>query len=516
MPDKTTDQLVQDILDRVAAMQGAALTEEGVRGMIREHLDALAGDPEFVRKFKFAPENQPDPRLEGSKFGRWGLGLSDIEFLYDIQVGLSGQRRVSDGGFYNGPSEELEGAFKNISKALYLPQEKVRDMDKRAIDDLFPRIPLAWFDNEDQQIIRTGGRSKRGWKAYQDTEAYQRSQRAMDTAESGYGQQLVGAEYVSTLWEAARRDSRVFALLDTFEMTAPTAYLPVEADIPELLFVPENISSNAADYDTSKTGSNRVQVDAKKFVIHQVWSGEMEEDSLIPFIPFIRAQAVKSISHYSDALVLNGDTTGSATGNINSDDGAPASTRYYLAFDGIRHLWLVDNTNNEVNQAGAITFDALLNLRGKMVDTVNLMDWGHPTDPTDLIYIAEIDTADRIALLDEVITLDKFGPMATVFTGQLGRIGPHPLIASIAMSKTEADGKVSVTASNNTLGQVNAFNKRGFKAGWRRRVKTEVERLPGRDQTRLVHSLRVGFGRYSPTGAASGLECAAGIRNISL
>jgi hypothetical protein len=114
------------------------------------------------------------------------------------------------------------------------------------------------------------------------------------------------------------------------------------------------------------------------------------------------------------------------------------------------------------------------------------------------------------------LTVDKFGPQATVLTGQLANIGRNPLISSMAMSLTEADGKVSTTAANNTKGQVVAFNRRGLKAGWRRRVKVEVERLPGRDQSRIVYSLRMGLGRYSTTGAASGIEMADVLYNISL
>ena len=88
-------------------------------------------------------------------------------------------------------------------------------------------------------------------------------------------------------------------------------------------------------------------------------------------------------------------------------------------------------------------------------------------------------------------------------------------LASMAMSRTEADGKVSTTGSNNTLGQVVAFNRRGFKSGWRRRVRLETERLPSSDQTRLVYSLRMGFARFSPSGAASGIEAADVLYNIS-
>ena len=123
--------------------------------------------------------------------------------------------------------------------------------------------------------------------------AYQRAIRAMDTAETGFGLQLVGAQYVGELWEQARQESLVFNLLNSFEMTAPVAYLPVAAALPEMLFVGESTANNSSNYATVKSGSNRVAVSAAKFVIHQMWSGEMEEDSIIPFVPFLRAQAAQ-------------------------------------------------------------------------------------------------------------------------------------------------------------------------------------------------------------------------------
>ena len=326
----------------------------------------------------------------------------------------------------------------------------------------------------------------------------------------------MGAGYVGELWEAARRDSRVFNLLDSWEMNAPTAYLPVEVDIPEMMFVSENTANNSSDYSTVKTGSQRVAVTAKKFVLHQMWSGEMEEDSIIPFVPFLRRQAGLGLAHYSDALVLNGDDTNAGTGNINLDDADPADTKYYLAFDGIRHVGIVDNTGNSIDVAGAISLPIFNRLRGLMIDGTRLVDWGHPIDPNDLVFVADPETADRVALLDEVLTVDKYGQNATILNGELARVLGHPMIGSIAVPKTEADGKASTTGSNNVKGQLVAFNRRGFKVGWRRRVQLETERLPGRDQTRLVYSMRLGFGRFSPTGAASGIDAAAVAYDISL
>lgn len=481
-------------------------SDEKLRQLVTEALDGLKDDTEFVRKLRFGSD-ATDLQMVGTKYARWGLSVSDVEFLHDLMSAHQGER-LKNGGIHPGPSQELTRTFEAITAARYMSADQVREIDRTAIDDLFPRIPLAEFHGPDRALARKG--------KFELTNAYQRAIRAMDTAESGFGSQLIGAQYVGELWEAPRKLGRIFPLIDSFEMAHPTAYLPVEVDIPEMLFVAENTASNSSEYTTTKTGSQRVQVDAKKFVIHQMWSGEMEEDSIIPFIPFLRRQAALSVAHYADSLVLNGDTTNAGTGNINLDDADPADTKHYLAFDGIRHAAIVDNTANKVDVAGAVTLAQLNGLRALMIDATRLVDWGHPTDSNDLVFISDPYTADKMAMFDEYLTMDKYGPQATVFNGEAGRVLGHRHISSIAMGLTEADGKLSTTGGNNIKGQVAAFNRRGFKVGWRRRVMVETERLPARDQTRIVYSLRLGFGRFTPTGAASGIEAAAVAYDISV
>jgi len=505
MDTETFEKLLTDINQRLEAINKPAPDDNALKEMVRGMIQEAMLDKEFVRKFQFG--GQSDHRLIGTKYARWGFTVADLEFLYDLQLSLAGQRKVSGDGVYHGASETLQRAFTDISQAFYLSDDEIRAIDQRAIDNVFPRLPLSAFSPADRPLAKRG--------AFEKTMLYANAIRAMDSAETGFGLQLIGAQYVGDLWEGARGESRIMATIPTFEMTDPVAYLPIEADIPEMLLVSESTASNSSNYTTSKSGSNRATVTAKKFIIHQMWSGELEEDSILPFIPFLRRQAEISLAYYGDHTVYNGDTTNAATGNINLDDADPADTKAYLAFDGIRHAALVDNTGNAVSQAGAaVTYAALMGLRGKMVDTTYLFDWGHPTVNEDLIYVADPDTADDINTLDQVLTVDKFGAGATVLTGQVAKIGSHPLIASIAAPKTEADGKVSTTAGNNTLGQVGCYNRRGFVAGWRRRVKIESERIIATDQTRIVHSLRLGLGRYAPSGSAASIEAAAVLYNI--
>lgn len=482
----TPEELISDIQARLTSI-GEQVTEDRIKSIVGESLKAMTEDQDFVRKMRFGSPEE----LIGSKFAIAGLDGADVEFLYDVMKGSH------ESGMSRGPSEELENSFRAISKAQYFDDAQIRAMDKANFDSAF-----------------MGGKSPRINK--RNAKRLEAAYRAMDTAESGYGNQLIGAQYVADLWTAARNQARVFPLIDTIDMTAPTTYYPVEVDFPEMLFVSESTANNSSEYTTVKTGSNRVTLTAKKLLVHQMWSGEMEEDSLIPFVPFLRRQLAESLAYYMDSIVLNGDDTNAATGNINLDDADPADTKHYLAFDGIRHASLVDNTNNALDVAGAISLNTFRTLKGYMVDQTYFHDWGHPTDPNDLVFITDVETGDRVATLDEVLSAKIQNGGANLLNGEVSRILGHPVIGAIALRKTEADGKLSTTGSNNVKGQMVGFNRRGIKVGTRRMIKIETERLPARDQTRIVASLRMGLGRFTPTGAASGIEWASTAYDITL
>lgn len=503
----TLDDLAQVIAGKMTAI------ENSIGGEVDERLNQRMSDGEFkrslhemfaeyiasdsgkehVRKIRWGADPS-DRELVGTKYARMGVSRADIEMLHNIMTAAQ-----ESGLNKRGPSEELDKTFQAISSGHYRSTALAKADDERQLDQMREAGRLDALGYE--RAIRA---------------VEQSYTRAMDTAESGFGSQLIGAQYVGDLWEAARRQSRVFSLFDSFEMTEASTYIPVEVDIPEMLYVGESTSPTASDYTTSKTGSQRVQLTAKKFILHQIYSGELDEDSILPLLGFLRRQAGLSMEHYSDSVVLNGDTTNSGTGNINLDDADPADTKAYLSLDGLRHAWIVDNTANGMNANGAITWSMLNRVRTLMIDDANIVDWGYPTMDGDLIYIADPRTCNYISLLDEVVGMDKYGSNATVLTGEVSRIGRHPLICSQAMRLTEADAKLSTTGGNNTKGQVQVVNRNGFKVGWRRRAMLETERLPGRDQTRLIWSLRFDFGRFTPSGAASGIEASAGIYNISL
>ena len=341
-----------------------------------------------------------------------------------------------------------------------------------------------------------------------------REQRAMDSAETGFGLELIGAQYVRDLWMAARNMDSLVGDIRTIPMTDPVSYVPIDGDMAEMLFVGESTSASATAYTTTKTGSGRVTLTAKKFTIQQVWSAELDEDSIIAYTPFLREKLAMSAAMHLGSAYYNGDTTNAGTGNINLDDADPADTKHYLAWDGIRHYWLVDATGQGKDMAAALDPHEIDVARGKLNggddDVDNLLkniNWG--LDPRSLRIVCDWDTYMAMLDIDDVKTVDKYGPQATVLTGELASYRGIPIIAPAYASKTEADGKASTTEASNTKGQITVFAPAGFLGGVRREVQLFFDRIQRTDQFLFELYTRRAFTRF-------GANTAAGIYNITL
>ena len=338
--------------------------------------------------------------------------------------------------------------------------------------------------------------------------------RAMDTAETGFGLELIGAQYVRDLWAAARNMDGLIGRIREIPMTDPTTYVPIDGDLAEMLFVGESTSSSATAYTTTKTGSTRVTLSAKKFTIQQIWSGELNEDSIIAFTPFLRERLNLSAALYLGSSMYNGDDTNAGTGNINSDDADPADTKHYLAYDGIRHYWLVTTTGQGKDMAAALDFKEINVARGKLnagdddVDSlIKNINWGRSA--RELLAVCDWDTYMAMLDGDKVTTVDKYGAAATIVTGELGNIWGIPINSPSYATKTEADGKCSTTEANNTKGQITIFNPLGFLAGARRDVQLFFDRIQRTDQFLFELYTRRAFTRF-------GGNVAAGVYDIVL
>ena len=338
--------------------------------------------------------------------------------------------------------------------------------------------------------------------------------RAMDTAETGYGLELIGAQYAREMWQAARNEDGIVQRIRTIPMTDPTSYVPIDGEPPEMLYVSESTSASATAYTTTKTPSSRVSLSAKKFTIQQIWSGELNEDSIVAYAPFLREQLNRSAGLYLGSAYLNGDTTNAGTGNINLDDANPDDTKHYLAWNGIRYYWLVTSTGQGKSMAATLDPAEIVRARGKMSAQTDDVDAGitqinWAKDPRRLLMVVDWDTYMNMLELDVVQSIDKYGAQATVVTGELGSYSGIPIISPPYATKTEADGKCSTTEASNTKGQITLFNPDGWLGGVRRDVQLFFDRIQRTDQFLFELYTRRAFTKF-------GEGVAAGIYNITV
>ena len=127
--------------------------------------------------------------------------------------------------------------------------------------------------------------------------------------------------------------------------------------------------------------------------------------------------------------------------------------------------------------------------------------------PSDLMLVADGNTFYQLLDLDEIVTVDKFGPQATVRTGGLESIDRIRIHASEQMVLANTAGKIDLDdTSQNTKGNLVIWNRRQFRLGFRRRMSMQVERVPFADGGYLVASMRVAFQARDTEGVAGGFN----------
>lgn len=308
--------------------------------------------------------------------------------------------------------------------------------------------------------------------------------KALTSTGTNAGDEWVPNLASAELWRDTHLATQIASIIRRVDMPSNPFDLPTQtADVTFRYASSENTAVTAANFTTDKA-----TLTARKVQAEVNFSGEVTEDSIVPVVPAIRADLVRRGAQTIDDLIVHGDTETGGTGNVNSDNGAPAAGTFYLALNGLRKFAVVTNSGQTSNVAGALassSFNTIRALLGK-----------YGARPSDLAVVTGTSTYLSMLTIAEVITPDKYGPNATVLTGELARYFGIPVLLSEAIAgaswdKVEADGKSNTTAGS--LGWLVLFNRNHWTAGFRRDFQIESFRDIQKDQNILVASFRMGL-----------------------
>ena len=362
----------------------------------------------------------------------------------------------------------------------------------------------AGFDVLDLTLARSlqraaamsnGEESTRDWDV--------RIKAALDSVTVGSGDELVPTGFGARMWRDVRQETRVASLFN--EVNMPTNPFDIPLQLGDVAWYPG--SENTATTQTA-VATKKQTLTAYELVAEVPWSLTLEEDAVIVMLPELRRTLVDSAANVLDDVLLNADTT--SANNINVDGGAASKAtanqaQWRIGFDGLIHLPLVDNTAQGINVAGDLDSSTFLNLLSKL---------GKYGISDGAAFVCDTSTYIKALGLEQVATVDKLGPKATVLNGQLGTIFGVPIVVAGQMRLADADGKVTSGGNTHSRGRVLAVNTSQWRVGYRRRLMLETQRDIQKRQHTMVVSMRIGFAER--TGTRSSATHTALAYNITL
>lgn len=396
-----------------------------------------------------------------------GLDADDMGVLFGVA------QAAKSAGKGNGPSENLRKAI-----AVRLAEKTgAEDVQYRAAKSAMKMAGIAAKSNEINQSTL-----------------------------SNYGDEWIGVLYSTQLWDKIRLATPIAAKLPTVVVPqgSESVVLPLEGTSPTFYKVAQAADLAATPgrpsvtFTSSQLGSASKTLTVSKMGAIVNYSGELDEDSLIPWAQELRKDLTNEGAEILEHLLIDGDTDASATTNINHIGGTPAATAVYLLMNGFRKSCLITTTANSRSAGGAFAIT-------DFIETVKLMGLGgrNAVDKQAVGFIIDMWTAWASLNLAEVKTRDVF-VAPTVENGVLRNVYGYDVYASANMHRANQDatyglkantaGKTNLTtASANTTGAILAVRWDQWRLGFKRQMTFEIARDAFSDSTAIVASMRVGL-----------------------
>lgn len=238
--------------------------------------------------------------------------------------------------------------------------------------------------------------------------------RALDVDTAAEGGNWVPTGIGATLHEKVRASGKVAALFERVDQPSNPWKWPIEGADPVAYRVAEPVGDTETKFTVSTSGTQAATFDAEIFGVRQLISRSLDADSALAILPYVQRKTVQAFVDAEEKAILDGDTDGT---HQDSDIGA-STTAAVTAWDGLRKRALAETTQ-------ATTTSSVANLA---LIRKSMGKWG--VNPADLAFIVGISSYGVLLSDSNLITVDKFGPNATILSGQVGSIFGVPVIVS--------------------------------------------------------------------------------------
>ncbi len=307
------------------------------------------------------------------------------------------------------------------------------------------------------------------------------------------GGEFIVSVPMSMLERTAEMDRQIEGLLTSLSVTSSTQTMPflTTGVQPFIHNVPTAGDNNPAVLPKTVPTTAERTISPKTLTVNVPIDRDADEDSIIAAIPLLQMLVGEALRDGTEDCLINGDTaathgdTGIANWNPRSrwsSLGQPGDHR--KAWIGFRQrAFDVDATVTTAAQdfGSSQTISAYIGALSGLTSPHAFGDIVYITSPEH--YLAKILTDTS------VLTVDKYGPAATVLTGEVARIGGHPLILSEFVDKQYNASGIYDDSTKTKTGLL-IVNLRRFVMARRRSLRIEVETVVREHTTYVVASER--------------------------
>lgn len=350
------------------------------------------------------------------------------------------------------------------------PTDRVRKTDKA--DDLIP------------------GNVKGIFNTYYGKHVLAPKLKALGTGNAGEGAEWVPTVVSSQFIEEFELDRQLSKQFQSINMPSNPFDLPIQDGTTEARIQAEGATITQANFGTSK-----ITFDAVKLAEFTVLPEELNEDSAPNILALKRREVSEAISRGIEQAIMNGDDDGA---HIDADTQAGAADLAAKSMSGLRKLALANSATTDFVNA-VVSTAKLRDMRAAMGK--------FGVNPRDLVWCVSSKIYNQFLALDEVSTVEKFGPQATILRGALSALDGIPIILS-EFSRDDLNASGVEDGITTDRSQVMLFNHTRAMLGVRRpiRVRATFDPVPPNDRWLCVAWWRGDFQAHAQSATEASIQ----------
>ena len=288
--------------------------------------------------------------------------------------------------------------------------------------------------------------------------------KAFGSTTPGAGDEWVPTAISSQYIEEYELEKKMAQQFRQISMPTNPYQLPVQKGVTKA-----RIQAESGGLSGTNFGTDKIEFSATKLTEFYPLSEELNEDSAPAILSLARSEVVESEIRAIESAILNGDNSGT---HFDNDTDVGAADLSEKAWKGIRQLAFANSANG-----------SLVDFSGAIVDLTGLRQMREAmgkfgVNPRELAWVVSTKVYNQMLSIDAVVTVEKFGPMATILQGALAALDGIPIVISEYMRDDVAASGVNTVGGPNTLSVCQLINHRRGYFGVRRPIRTKAVMNP--------------------------------------